>query len=405
MSDILRRTIALAIAVMAAVPTYAAAPDSVRLGRAKDYMADEQWPRAIAELRAAIADPKEKGKDEALYWLAHSLNQSGDSASAIETIRRLETEYPSSLWVKPAGSLRVDIAIHLRRNDVLWWTAVPPPPPPAPMKRSPRAAPPAEPGKPVPLPVPTPPEPPPTAIPAPQPPRAAAPPEPPTPPWPAAWFPEGFQPDTELRIQALGSLIRTDAVRVIPMLKEIALDSDNPGDARRAMFLMMQSGHPQARAAVVQVARVGPEPARIAAVRELGRFGGPEISEQLMEVYVTADLAVKQQVVASLGERLERTSLFRIAQSEKNPEVRQSAILKLAQAGGSEQLWTLYGRADFTIKLPIILGFFSAGAEDELIRVAEQEREPKLRDEALRRLRLMETPKAKAYLQKIDRKR
>ena len=65
-----------------------------RLGRAKDYIADEQWARAIAELRTAVADPKEKSRDEALYWLAHSLNQSGDSAAAIATIRRLEREYP-----------------------------------------------------------------------------------------------------------------------------------------------------------------------------------------------------------------------------------------------------------------------------------------------------------------------
>jgi HEAT repeats len=403
----MQRTIfAVVISLIVALPAYPALPDSARLGRAKDFMADEQWPRAIAELRAAIADPKEKSKDEALYWLAHSLNQSGDSASAIETIRRLESEYPSSLWVKPAGSLRVDIAIHLKRDDVLWWTAVPPPPAPRPGKRvrmpvPPAPAPGADPVMP-PAP-PAPPAPAPMAVP-PRPPKAV-PPEPPAPPKPSAWFPEIYQPDTELRIQALGSLIRSDAVRVIPMLKEIALDSENPGDARRAMFVMMQSGRPEARAAVVQVAKAGPEPARVAAVRELGRFGGPEVSDDLMQVYVTADLAVKQQVVVSLGERLERAPLFLIVQSEKDPTVRNSAIVKLAQAGGSEQLRSLYRRAEFAAKLPIIVGFFSAGAEDELIRVAEEESDPKLRGEAIRRLRLMGTPKAKAYLEKIDRKR
>ena len=41
----------------------------------------------------------------------------------------LEREYPASLWVKPAGSLRLDIAVHLQRSDVLWATAVPLPPP------------------------------------------------------------------------------------------------------------------------------------------------------------------------------------------------------------------------------------------------------------------------------------
>ena len=156
--------IGLALSSMA---TAAAPVESVRLGRAKDYMADEQWTRAIAELRAAIADPREKGKDEALYWLAHSLNQSGDAAAAIDTILRLEHDYPSSLWVKPAGSLRLDIAIRMQRNDVVWWTAVPTPPP-TPPSVPPRAFAPTPPTPPAnPRTAPLPPTPAPTAVPTP----------------------------------------------------------------------------------------------------------------------------------------------------------------------------------------------------------------------------------------------
>ena len=107
----------------------ALAPESKRLGRAKDYIADEQWPRAIEELRAAVADPKEPRQDEALYWLAHSLNQSGDQASAVETIGRLERDFPSSMWVKPARSLRIEIAVRLNRSDVCGGRRCPPPAP------------------------------------------------------------------------------------------------------------------------------------------------------------------------------------------------------------------------------------------------------------------------------------
>ncbi len=62
--------------------------------RAKDLIADEQWIRAIDEFKAAAADPKEPNKDEALFWLAHSQNQARDAAAAVETISRLEREYP-----------------------------------------------------------------------------------------------------------------------------------------------------------------------------------------------------------------------------------------------------------------------------------------------------------------------
>jgi HEAT repeat protein len=383
----------------------AAAPDSARLGRAKDYIADEQWTRAIAELRTVVADPKEKSRDEALYWLAHSLNQAGDSAAAITTIRRLEREYPTSLWVKPAGSLRVDIAVHLQRSDVLWWMVVPPAPPAPAAAGAPRA--PSVPTPPVLAPPPAPavpPPPPPGHRPVPPPAAPHVAPAFPTPPVPpAAWLPEEYRPDADIRIQALDRLMVTDATRVIPILKQIVLASENAREASRALFVLAQSGQPEARQTVVQVAMLASEPVRIAAVKELGRFGGPDASQDLMRVYASSDLAVKMQVVTSLGERAERTALLQIAKSEKDPSVKATAILTAGQAGGpevKEQLRLLYKQVGMDAKRPIILGLFSARAEDELIRIADEEKDPQLRAEALMRLRLLGTPKAKAYLQK-----
>ena len=385
-----------------------AAVDSQRLGRAKDYIADEQWAKAIIELRTAVADPREKSKDEALYWLAHSLNQSGDSAAAIAAIRRLEREYPASLWVKPAGSLRLDIAVHFQRNDVLWATAVPPvpPAPPPPPAGSVSPVPPTPPPPPPPPAsaspaTPAPPRPPRTGRAAPAAPAAPAPPAPPLPP--AAWLPEAYQPDTDLRIQALGSLMRTDAVRVIPILRSIALDPSDAREASRAVFVLAQAGTPEARQIVVQLATLAAEPVRIAAVRELGRFAGPDISSELMQVYTTANSPVKLQVVTALGERLERGALFKIAEAETDTHVKARALVSLGQAGGGAQLRTLYARASREDKRPIILGLFNARAEDELIRIAEIEKDPEVRAEILLRLRLLGTPKAKEYLQNDSR--
>jgi len=236
------------------------------------------------------------------------------------------------------------------------------------------------------------------------PPAAPAPPAPPAPP--AAWLPEFYRPDTDLRIQALGSLIQTDAVRVIPMLRDIALQSGDAREASRAVFVLAQSGKQEARATVVQVAKLGAEPVRIAAVKELGRFAGPEFSKELMQVYATANVLVKLQVVSSLGGRSERKALLRIAEGETDPHVKATAIVTLGQAGGPEareQLRLLYAHATRAAKQPIIIGLFNARAEDELIRIAEDEKDPQLRAEALVRLRLLGTAKAKEYLQKASR--
>jgi hypothetical protein len=381
----------------------AMAPDSKRLARAKDFIADEQWQRAIDELRAAAADSKEPNRDEALFWLAHSEHQVRDLAAAVDTIARLEREFPTSRWVRPARSLRVEIAQQLKRDDVLWYTAEPPPLPPAPP--TPGAATPAPPSAPTPRPpaaprAPRPPAstPPPPGLPAP------VPPPPPPPPDPAAWFPAPFEPDTDLRIQALGSLLETNPDRVIPLLKQIALASKDSSEARRAVFVLAQSDRPEARTTVVEVARSGPELVRIAAVRELGRFGGADAGPELMEVYSTATPRVRREVVSSLavlGNGADNAALFRIARTESDPQVRNVAILTLGRPGTKDlpKLRALYASAPRDSRRTVLLALANARDEDELIRIASTEGDPQLQQEARRQLRLLGTPKALKFLE------
>jgi HEAT repeats len=395
------------------LPGAAAEPQSSpRMEKAKDYIAEEQWTRAIDVLRAASADPKERSRDEALFWLAHSLHQARDLAAAVEIIAQLERNFPASRWVKPARSLRVELAQKLRRDDVLWWTATSPLPPPPPPTPAPPGVPlPGDPGPRAPV-VPigmTPPPPPhPPTAPAPAPPRVTrpgrvppVPPPPPTPHPPAVWVSEFSGSDRDLRIQALGSLMRTDAPRVIPMLREIALESTNPREASRALFVLAQSGRADAHSTVLEVAKRGSEPVSVAAVRELGRFGGPKVSDQLLQVYGTGNPRVKYQVVDSLGERLATAALLQIVQSESDRGLRDTAIVTLGQAGGRIQLQRLYARGRLEWKRPIIVGLFNARAEDELILIADRESDDEIRREVLARLRWLGTPKAKAYLQKV----
>ena len=221
--------------------------ESDRLTRAKDLIGDEQWLPAIQELKAAIADPREQNRDEALFWLAQCQSEARDPAAAVGTIQQLERDFPHSAWVKPARSLRVELAQRLRRNDVCGT-------PPLPRRRRhPRRR--RSGTSSAPRPARRPPSPAtPQAPPAPATPQA--PPLPPPPP--AAWMPEGTVPDMDLRIQALGSLMHTDALRVIPLLKEIALTGSSPDESRRALFLLAQSSRTDARATVLEVAKTVP---------------------------------------------------------------------------------------------------------------------------------------------------
>jgi len=404
--------------VAAAVALAAPAPESKRLGHAKDFIADEQWARAIVELQAVADDPKETNHDEALFWLAHSEHQSGDDTAAIQTIARLEKQYPKSPWVKIAGSIRVEIAQRLKRDDLLWMMVTPPTPravtpPPPPIVNGvppPQPAPPAFPSTRAPRPPATPPAQPAPAGVTPAPParyHGAVPPPPPAPaiagqpPMPTEfWVPgDAFASDATVRIEALGSLIESHGDRAIPLLKDIAFDDKSPDEARRAVWLLAQSRRPEARNTVYEVARRGAEPVRLVAIREIGRFDGPTVSAELMQAYSTAGTPrIKRQVVSSLGERADNLSLFRIAKVESDPNVRNLAIVTLGRTGAHDQLRMLYVQTPRDSRAAVLAALFAARDDDELIHIARTERDPVLRARARQQLRILATPKAIQYL-------
>jgi hypothetical protein len=401
----------------AAVAFAAPAPDSKRLGHAKDLIADEQWTRAITELQAAADDPKEPNRDEALFWLAHSQHQAGDDSSALQSIARLERTAPTSRWVHPARSLRIEIAQRLRRDDVLWMVATPPAPPapPAPSRvrppAPPRVRPAAAPREPLPVrPAPPAAATPPAVHPA-LPPSGLAPmpavpaPAPPAPPVPPAvaeyWLPMNPSgEDMTLKLQALTGLLDTHSTEVIPLLRQIALDRNSPDEARQAVFVLGQSRQPEAQRTVLEVARQGAEPVRIAAVRQLGRFDSPGVSSELMQVYAMPGTPrLKRQVVASLAERADNVALLRIARSETEPTVRDFAIVTLGRSGARDQLRALYVQAPQESRSAVLTALFAARDDDELIRIAKTETNPVLRLRARQQLRLLATPKAIKFLE------
>ena len=290
---------------------------------AKDYIADEQWNRAIAELQVVAADAADPNRDEALFWLAHSQHQTGDTSAALADGRPSRTALPdAAAGFARRDSLRVEIAQRLQRDDVLWVLAVPPatPMPPTASAPTPVASTPAPPA--------------PTTIIVRVPPtrhdqasgdgadsvsatarlcparterapRLIA----PTPMTPMAW-PEGLLPagaegvDTDLKIEALVGLLEAHSERVIPLLRDIALDTKNPAEARRAVFALAQSSSPAARSTVVEAARRGPNMVRIAAIREIGRFGGPAFTTTLRQAISRAgdnDAAVRDTAIVTPG--------------------------------------------------------------------------------------------------------
>jgi HEAT repeat protein len=185
-------------------------------------------------------------------------------------------------------------------------------------------------------------------------------------------LPEGvYAFETDLKIEALAGLLDSHSERVIPLLREIALDRSNPADARRAVFTLARSSRADAKNTVAEVATQGQGPVRMAAIREISRFPEP--------AYVT--------------------TLLRIARNESDPAVRDTAIVSLGRNGSPAQLRSLYAQTPPSSRYAVLTALFNAKADDELIRIARTERDQRLRLRARQQLRLLGTPSAIKFLE------
>lgn len=362
-----------------------------KLDRARLLIFDRDWRGAVAELRRVMEDRREPLRDEAAFWLAHSLFQLGRASEALAVIATLESEYPRSRWLLPAQSLRVEIATRMGTPDILWRVATPPAPPapPAPPRvasapRAPRApAPPAPPS-------------------APSPPRAPRAPEP-----GSTWImsgSSGFTP-LDVRIQALSGLLLRDPERAVPALREIVVEAPETPQGRRALFVLGLSPHEEARQTVVHFAHTGPEALQVVAVEQLSRWPTQDAQEALTAAYATGSERVKVQVLRSLGESGGTVRLYELVASEDDPALRETGIYGLAQARGRAELARLYMRPStpHADRAAIIEALFAAGGDRELVTIARREKDQGLRNAAIARLRHFTTPAARAFLREIAR--
>lgn len=293
------KTFVAAMALMLSVAAADAAGD--RLDRARLLIFDRNWPQAVAELRRVLDDPKEPLRDEARFWLAHSLFQMGDGSEALLMIQALEREHPRSRWVLPGKSLRVDIAMRMGRPEMLWDIVIAPMPKP-----------------PMPPHLLAPPSPSPHAVARPHTPPAVA----PTPPPAALTF-------TDVRIQALRGLLLREPERAVPVLREIVVEEIETPQARRALLVLGLSPHEKAREAVVHFAQTGPEPVKVVAVEQLGRWHTLTARSVLTTVYASSSARVKLEVLRALSDARADRDLIRIARTEKDAGLRDYAVAQL----------------------------------------------------------------------------
>jgi HEAT repeats len=212
------------------------------------------------------------------------------------------------------------------------------------------------------------------------------------------------QKNDELRMLALQGLINSDPDRAIPFLGKLLEGSSSPKEKSKALFVLAQSGRPEAREVLGKIARGQSNPdLQRKAIQYLGLFGGTEARKTLAEVYASStDPGIKRSILHSYMIAGDKEHLFEAAKSEKNDDVKREAIRQLGLVHGQNELQQLY-RMDNSpeVRRELLKAFFLSADAPKLLEVAQADKDPELRRDAIRNLGLIHSDDAGKALQSI----
>jgi HEAT repeat protein len=137
---------------------------------------------------------------------------------------------------------------------------------------------------------------------------------------------------------------------------------------------------------LTQIARGNSNPdLQMKALSYLGLFGGKQNRQILAEIYSSSnDAQVKRQILHSYMTSGDREQLLALAKGEKSAELRREAIRQLGVLSARGDLWSLYqAYAEPELKASILQALFIGGDTEKLIEVARNEKDSKLRSQAI----------------------
>jgi HEAT repeat protein len=202
----------------------------------------------------------------------------------------------------------------------------------------------------------------------------------------------GAEPDEDLKLMALNSLMTSNSDQALPILKKLLAGPSSDKLKERAMFVLVQNPSPEARKLLSDTARGSTNPdLQMKAIRYMGMMGGDDSRKELVSIYGSAaNEQVKRAILKSFMVSGSKGILFDLAKSEKDPALRKEAIKQLALTGGQDELWQLYqSEKDTENKKAILQSMFLTGNSAKLADLAKTEKDPALRVAAIKSLGLM----------------
>ena len=154
------------------------------------------------------------------------------------------------------------------------------------------------------------------------------------------------------------------------------------------MFVLTQNRSPRAQQILADYAKGAGNPdLQIHAIRYIGMAGTNDAQQQLASIYSAAsDASVKREILRSLMVSRGRDQIFNIAKAEKDESLRREAIRQLGVMRATDQLVQLEAGSSSDNKVEIVRSLFISGAYDKVVEIAKNEKDVRVRSEAIRSL-------------------
>jgi HEAT repeat protein len=171
------------------------------------------------------------------------------------------------------------------------------------------------------------------------------------------------EPDEDLKLLALNSLMASDPDKAMPILRKLLLGNQSDKLKDRAMFVLVQNSSPEARKLLGQMARNNGNPdLQMKAIRYMGMMGGEESRAEMVSIYSAAS----------------------------DQQVKRAILRSLAIGGGKDELWKLYSQENsIENKKAILQSMLLTADSSRLAEVARGAQEPELKIAAIKSLGLM----------------
>lgn len=196
--------------------------------------------------------------------------------------------------------------------------------------------------------------------------------------------------DDELKLIALSGLQRTDPERAVPLVEQVLNNNNSLRVKKQALFVLAQSELPRAQQVLLSFAKGQGNPdLQATAIGYVASRRGQTSGKDLMSIYEsTNDQAIRMAIINAFRTSGNREPLVMIAADHAAPQpVRERAVSNLNGLISPTELLVLYQKeSNRDLRIQMVNVFSSMRAVDQLTQIVRNEKEPSVRQRAIRAL-------------------